>query len=366
MKIKDGKTKRFFIIFSLIILVSASSIFIYSIYDMSSKSYIGEKNTSIERTSYTEKQNENNETSIEDVASAVVGISKIKNFGESILNINASTELGLGSGFIVSDNGYIITNWHVVQNKYSNCYITLENGDINTGTVVWADKDLDIAIVKINVNGLNPVKLGDSDTLKLGDVLYAIGNPIGIEFQRTVTAGIVSGLNRTIKIEDEYGKNYMENLIQTDATINSGNSGGPLINKSGEVIGINTIKVSSAEGIGFAIPINTIKPIIESFINTGKFEEANLGIFAYDKEAAQYLNSGLKIDSGIYVAKIMQDVGSSNLKIGDVITEIDGKKINKMSELREYIYSKKPGDEVLLKILRNKKEREISITLGKK
>lgn len=295
---KKSKTKRFFAIIILIIAVSSISIFTYSIYeDVSVKGQEKGNDTKLERTSYVEKIEENNEISIEEAANSVVGISKIKNFGESILNVNASVELGLGSGFIVSDNGYILTNWHVVQNKYSNCYITLENGEAYNGIVVWSDQDLDLAIVKINLNGLKPMKLGDSESLKLGEPLYAIGNPIGVEFQRTVTAGIVSGLNRTIKIEDEYGKNYMENLIQTDATINAGNSGGPLINKSGEVIGINTIKVTNAEKIGFAIPINTIKPIIQSFITTGKFEEAYLGIFAYDKEAVSYLNSSLNIDS---------------------------------------------------------------------
>ena len=365
---KHGKVKRFFVVLLLMIVVSASSVFIYSIYaNININNYETDKNRAIERISYTEKTDEQDGISIEEAANSVVGISKIKNLGESILSTNASTELGLGSGFIVSDNGYIITNWHVVQNKYSNCYITLENGDVHNGTVVWADKDLDLAIVKINVKGLIPLKLGDSDNLKLGDPLYAIGNPIGIEFQRTVTAGIVSGLNRTIKIEDEYGENYMENLVQTDATINSGNSGGPLINTNGEVIGINTIKVSTAEGIGFAVPINIIKPIIESFVNTGKFDEAFLGIFAYDREAVSYLKSELKLESGIYVAKITADGPSSksDLRTGDIITKIDDREINKMSELREYIYKKNIGDTVKLNIVRNKREREIEVILGK-
>ena len=365
--VKTGKIKRFFTILLLITIVSATSIFIYRIYEnIEIKDYSLENPYMVERTSHSEDIEE--KTTLEEVTSSVVGISKIKNTGASIFNINANNELGLGSGFIISDNGYILSNWHVVQNKYSNCYITLENGETLNGMVEWADKDLDLAIVKVNAHGLNYLKLGDSDTLKLGEQVYAIGNPIGAEFQRTVTAGIVSGLNRTIKIEDEYGESYMENLVQTDATINSGNSGGPLVNEKGEVIAINTIKISTAEGIGFAVPINIIKPIIESFVNTGKFEESYIGIFAYDKEAISYLNSGLKIDSGIYVAKITEDGPSKNteLRIGDIITNIDGKAVNKMSELREYIYTKKPGEEVVLKILRNKREKEISIILGRK
>ena len=160
----------------------------------------------------------------------------------------------------------------------------------------------------------------------------------------------------------------MEDLIQTDATINPGNSGGPLINTKGEVIGVNSIKIQEAEGIGFAIPINTIKPIIESFKNTGKFEEAYLGIFAYDKGMALYLDSGINFDTGIYVAQVSSDGPSSlsAIKVGDIITKIDDITINKMSTLRSYIYTKKPGDEVNLSILRNKKEYNVKIKLGKK
>ena len=261
-----------------------------------------------------------------------------------------------------------MTNSHVAGNKYSNCYVTLENGKTYNGSVVWNDEDLDLAIVKISASGLEHITLGDSDNIKIGETAFAIGNPIGIEFQRTVTSGIISGVNRTIKIEEEDKTSYMEDLIQTDATINPGNSGGPLINSKGEVIGINSVKIKEAEGIGFAVPINIIKPIIESFSKEGNFEEANLGIFAYDKGIVTYLESGIDFDSGVYVAQVMVDGPSntSGLKIGDIITKIDGISINKMSELKSYIYTKKPGDEVNLSFLRNKKEYNIKIKLGKK
>ena len=177
---------------------------------------------------------------------------------------------------IVSENGYILTNWHVAGEKYSTCYITLENAKTVNGNVVWSDKDLDLAIVKITASNLKYITLGDSDNIKIGQKAYAIGNPIGVEFQRTVTSGIISGINRTIKIDDENGESYMEDLIQTDATINPGNSGGPLINSKGEVIGVNSVKITNAEGIGFALPINIVKPVIQSFLENGKFEEANL------------------------------------------------------------------------------------------
>ena len=252
-------------------------------------------------------------------------------------------------------------------NKYSNCYVTIENGKTFNGNVVWDDENLDLAIVKISAANLEHIEFGDSDNIKIGEKVYAIGNPIGLEFQRTVTSGIISGIDRTIKIEEEK-TSYMEDLIQTDATINPGNSGGPLVNKKGEAIGINTIKIQEAEGIGFAVPINIIKPIIESFAKNGEFEEAYLGIFAYDKGISYYLDNGNELNNGIYVAQVSKN-GSNNLSVikeGDVITKIDDININKMSELRNYIYTKRPNDEVNLTIFRNKKEYNVKVKLGRK
>ena len=196
------------------------------------------------------------------------------------------------------------------------------------------------------------------------------GNPIGFEFRRTVTSGIISAKNRTIKIEEKDKSSYMTDLIQTDATINPGNSGGPLIYPNGDVIGINTIKITAAEGIGFAVPINIVKPIIESFKQTGNFEEATIGIYAYDKEVTPYLSNNLinKFNKGIYVAQITPNGPADNtdLKEGDIITSIDNIELNTMNDLREYIYTKKPNDSVSLKINRGKINKEIIITLGKK
>lgn len=196
------------------------------------------------------------------------------------------------------------------------------------------------------------------------------GNPIGFEFRRTVTSGIISAKNRTIKIEEESKSSYMTDLIQTDATINPGNSGGPLIYPNGDIIGINTVKISTAEGIGFAIPINIIRPIIESFKQIGNFEEATIGIYAYDKEVVPYLNTNLNnnFQKGIYVAQITSNGPADNteLKNGDIITSIDNIELNTMNDLREYIYTKKPNDEVKLKIIRGKINKEFNIVLGKK
>lgn len=192
----------------------------------------------------------------------------------------------------------------------------------------------------------------------------------GFEFRRTVTSGIISAKNRTIKIEENNKSSYMTNLIQTDATINPGNSGGPLIYPNGDVLGINTVKISSAEGIGFAIPVNIIKPIIESFKNTGSFEESTIGMYAYDKEVIPYLNSNsnIRFEKGIYVAQITKNgpADHTELREGDIITSIDGTSLYTMNDLRQHIYTKKPNDEVILTVTRGKISKEIKIVLGKK
>lgn len=162
----------------------------------------------------------------------------------------------------------------------------------------------------------------------------------------------------------------MTDLIQTDATINPGNSGGPLVYPNGEVIGINTVKISSAEGIGFAVPINIVKPIIKSFKETGNLEETTIGIYAYDKEVIPYLssNSNVSFEKGIYVAQITKNgpADETELKEKDIITSIDGISLNTMNDLRQYIYTKRPNDEVTLQVIRGKISKEVKIVLGKK
>ena len=307
---------------------------------------------------------------IEETIESVVGISKLKNTGTSIFSESTESQLGLGTGVIVTDNGYILSNEHVTGSKYSKCYVTLENGKNYNGTVVWSDSSIDLSIVKIDANNLKYVQFADSDNIKIGETVYAIGNPIGFEFRRTVTSGIISAKNRTIKLEEENAQSYMTDLIQTDATINPGNSGGPLIYPNGQVIGINTVKISSAEGIGFAIPINIVKPIIESYKNTGNFEEAKIGIYAYDKEVIPYLetSNSSAFQEGIYVTEVTKNgpAETAGVKEGDIITQIDDVALNTMNDLREYIYTKKPNDEVTLKINRGKIKKDIIVKLGRK
>ncbi|MBO6243255.1 MAG: trypsin-like peptidase domain-containing protein, partial [Clostridia bacterium] len=355
----------------------------YNNIDVNDSNYIAEKEKSTVQEQIVENTEKNSKSvadTIEETTKKIVGISKLKDAGTSIMSKSTESDLGLGTGIIVTDNGYILSNEHVTGSKYSICYVTLENGNNYEGTVVWSDTDLDLSITKINAKDLDYVTLGDSSTIRVGETVYAIGNPIGFEFRRTVTSGIISAKNRTIKIEEDNKSSYMTNLIQTDATINPGNSGGPLIYPNGEVIGINTVKISSAEGIGFAIPINIVKNITESYKNTGEFEEAKIGIYAYDKEVIPYINNkmsslsknlGVSTETnfreGIYVVEIIKNGSADNteLKVGDIITTIDNKELNTMNDLREYIYTKKASDTVVLQIKRGKIAKQISIILGK-
>ena len=374
---KKNKSRKIIFISIFLIFIWIFGFYLYTTYkniEINGSNYTAERQQSTIEEQTVEKVEENSKTvadMIEETTEKVVGISKLKNTGSSIFSSNEENDLGLGTGFVVTADGYIVSNSHVTGEKYSKCYVTLENGNNYEGTVAWSDTDLDLSIVKINSKNLPYVSLGDSSSIRVGETVYAIGNPIGFEFRRTVTSGIISAKNRTIKIEEENKTSYMTDLIQTDATINPGNSGGPLIYPNGDVIGINTVKISTAEGIGFAIPINIIKPIIESFKKTGTFEEATIGIYAYDKEVIPYLNSSyntINFDTGIYVEQITKNGPADNteLKEGDIITNIDGKELNTMNDLREYIYTKKPNDEVTLKVTRGKISKEIKLVLGKK
>ena len=369
---KKSNRKKVIITSTILILLWIFGFYLYITYqniEVTPSNYETTKIQSTIEEQTVESEEENSKTiadMLEETTRKVVGISKLKDTGSSIFSSSTENDLGLGTGIIVSTDGYILSNEHVTGSKYSKCYVTLENGNTYDGTVMWSDSNIDLSITKINAKNLEEVTLGNSQNTRIGETVYAIGNPIGYEFRRTVTSGIISAKNRTIKIEENDEASYMTDLIQTDATINPGNSGGPLITPNGEVIGINTVKISSAEGIGFAIPIDIVKPIIESFKTTGNFQEAQIGIYAYDREVIPYLNKNLNFEKGIYVAQITKNGPADNteLKEGDIITKIDDIELSTMNDLRKYIYTKKPKDEVTLSITRGKTQKEIKITLG--
>jgi serine protease Do len=297
----------------------------------------------------------------------VVGISVILKDGNSLFQRDDTEKVGIGTGVVVSPKGYILTNDHVIAGNRKQIIVSLPDGTNAEGIVLWSNPVLDLAIVKVERENLVPVPLGNSDNIVVGETAIAIGNPLGLQFQRSVTSGIISATNRTIRIETADGINYMEDLIQTDASINPGNSGGPLLNIRGEVIGINTVKVVSAEAIGFAVPINIAVPIINSFIENGDFKEPYMGVFAYDKETIPVM-SQITVDHGIYVASVDPNgpAGKAGIKEGCIIRKVDNKTIDTMVQLRTYIYSKKPGDIITINHLdqESNKWMDLKIQLG--
>lgn len=285
--------------------------------------------------------------------SSVVGIAVKKNTGNKLAQVLNNT-WSVGSGCILNSKGYIITNHHVVGNEKNEIYVTLYGGDVVKGSVIWSNSNLDLAVVKVSVAGLPAANMGDSDNLRIGEKAIAIGNPLGFDFQGTLTSGVISGLNRSIEVNGV----YMEDLIQTDASINSGNSGGPLMNGKGEVIGINTVKVESAEGIGFAIPINQIKPIIDKVVNTGEFIEPYLGVLGYDRAMTSFISSEIMINTGIFVYDVEKGspAEKAGIKKGDVILSVDDITVDTLCELRSVLFSKNIGDKIRLKVFRNEEE----------
>lgn len=273
---------------------------------------------------------------------------------------------GVGSGIIVDSKGYILTNAHVVgDGGAQNITVMFENGDKKPAKILWSEKVLDLAVVKVEGSNYPAADIGNSDALDIGELAVAIGNPLGLDFERSVTSGIISGLNRTIQI-DQYNK--VENLIQTNAAINSGNSGGPLLNNKGEVIGINTLKLQAAEGLGFAIPINIVKPIIDQVIKEGKYTSVYIGIVG--DPVAKYKAAGIDVDvdSGIVISQVEPDspAEQAGLKRTDTIVSIEGKKIDSLEALKKEMYKYKPGDKVKLGVVKEGKKIDIEITMGEK
>ena len=281
----------------------------------------------------------------------------------------------IGTGVIVDKAGYILTNSHVVNDgDAKSVTVSLYDGSDVEGTVLWNDSTLDLAVVKIEDTGdLIAAELGDSDTVKIGAYAAAIGNPLGLEFERSMSQGIISGLNRSIEVSDgSSGKTTtMEGLMQTDATINSGNSGGPLFNSKGQVIGINTAKASSGEGMGFAIPINVAKPIVEQIKASGNYERPYIGISGISLQEQQQYSSDALIeqfgtDKGIYVASVSPNGGAAaaGLQQGDIITEVNGVEVGTMNKLNQELVQYAIGDSVTLTVMRDKTAQSFEVQLA--
>ena len=307
------------------------------------------------------------------VLPSIVGI-KVEYSVNSLMSmfggVQNSTATATGSGIIISEDGYILTNNHVVSSSSSESYysvseatkltVTLFNDETEyEAKVVGTDEQTDLAVIKIDKTGLPKAEFADSDSIKVGEFAMAVGNPLGME--SSITCGVISAVNR--KITDTDGKSYT--LIQTDAAINAGNSGGALVNSQGQVIGVNTLKLQGEgiEGMGFAIPINSTEDITSQLIEYSKVRRPYIGITGMDLDEKTAKANNLVV--GIYV-KAIDDFSAAEkagIKIGDVIVEADGKKVSTMDELTEIKNSHQIGDEMKIKVNRDEEERELTVKL---
>ena len=306
------------------------------------------------------------------VQPSIVGI-KVEYTVNSIFMNQQGTATAEGSGIIISENGYILTNNHVINSNSTSSYY--EIGQANkvtvhlyndtteyTATVVGTDEETDLAVIKIDKEGLTAAEIGDSDSVQVGEFSMAIGNPLGM--QSSVTSGIISALNRDVTDSD--GKTFK--LIQTDAAINSGNSGGALVNSQGQLIGVNTLKVSATgvEGMGFAIPINSAKPIYEQLIQYNKVKRPYIGIAGRDLDETTAKRNNLVV--GIYVASVDEYSAAekAGIKAGDVIIKADGQSIKTMTELNNIKNTHSIGDTMTVTVNRKGQEKELTLTLQEK
>jgi S1-C subfamily serine protease len=294
-------------------------------------------------------------------------------------------QTALGSGFVIDKSGHIVTNAHVVEGA-EEIEVSFSNRDSVEARLVGRDLSTDLAVLKVDVEAraLTPLELGNSDRVRVGDSVVAIGNPLGLE--RSVTAGIVSALHRPLTAPNQF---TIDDVIQTDAAINSGNSGGPLIAANGKVIGVNTAIATGNTGargnigIGFAVPVNTVRDVASQLIDEGKVEHAFLGVGAQaiDKEIADLFN--LPVGKGLLVVRIVRGSGADKAGLragttdvvvrgesyrlgGDVIVEVNGKAVEAPEELSDAISAKKPGDKVRVEAYRGDEKRTFEVTLGRR
>ena len=317
-------------------------------------------------------------------STTVVSVPADPAFGNPFLP-ERQQEQSLGSGFVVDKAGHVVTNYHVIQGARQ-IRVSFSNGASMKATVQGTDPSSDLAVLKIDASSraLTPLPLGDSDEMEVGDPVVAIGNPFGLD--RTVTAGIVSAIQRAITAPNGY---TIDHVIQTDAAINHGNSGGPLLNRRGEVIGVNSqietgdSSVTSGNvGVGFAVPSNTVKTVIAQLIRQGHIDRAFIGIGAVPITADLARVFRLPASHGLLVQSVEPGSGAAKAGLkagttpvvlagesynlgGDIVVEADGKPVASLSKLRDLVAAKKPGDTLHLVVYRNSKRKDIGVKLGR-
>jgi S1-C subfamily serine protease len=296
-----------------------------------------------------------------------------ENFGP--FQFDVPTQKGQGSGFFIDNEGHILTNNHVVDNA-SNVTVIKYDGKTMSAKVIGTDKQNDLALVKVDekdLGNITPLTLGDSDKIKPGHMAIALGSPYGLD--GSITVGIISGIGRSLSSNDNRA---IPDVIQTDAAINPGNSGGPLLNSSGEVIGINTAIEANASGIGFAVPINTARSILPALKQGGEIKNAWLGISGMPVDSEMATGLKLPVESGVYIVAVIPDSPASKAGLiesgvnsqqqpttgGDIVTAIDGSPVTKVEDIVQYLNGKQPGDKVTLEVYRNNEKIQVTVELG--
>jgi S1-C subfamily serine protease len=316
---------------------------------------------------------------------AAPGVVQINSTSDSgVSSSTAGQQQALGSGFVVDKVGHIVTNFHVVQDA-AEIRVGFSNQDTVQAKLVGTDPSTDLAVLRVNVsaNALTPLPLGNSDRVEVGDQVVAIGNPFGLD--RTATAGIVSAVQRLITAPNQF---TIDHVIQTDAPINKGNSGGPLLNARGEVIGVNTqIETGGIAtgnvGIGFAVPANTVKNVVAQILRTGHVEHPHLGIQGHPITTELAERFRLPVEKGVLVESVTNGSGADRAGLqegdtdvvvsgetyilgGDIIVAADGQKVSSIEELRDAIAAHKPGEKIQLEIYRDAKKTSVQVTLGRR
>lgn len=276
------------------------------------------------------------------LSSSVVGIATRQN-----------GQQGIGSGVIVSADGYILTNHHVAA-EGAEVTLIFADGTKELASAVWSSQALDLAIVKAREGSYPAAAMGSVEDVRVGEQVVAIGTPLALQFQHTVTGGIVSALNRTLQVPSGRSTAFMEQLIQTDVAINPGNSGGPLLNQRGEVIGIVTVRVEEAAGIGFAIPIDIARPIVEHFLADGSYVTPKMGAYLFDSEIARYYDANSTMTTGLYVIDVEPGSAaqSAGIQTGDILLRADGRECRTLLDLRYVLFSHKVGETLELEVQR--------------
>jgi S1-C subfamily serine protease len=295
------------------------------------------------------------------------GIEVSKNVSAAVVGITSSNaySYSVGSGVSVAKGGYVLTNYHVITNPNS-IKLYLADGATTSASFIWGDYALDMAIVKSSID-LPYLKMAPGTEPSVGEDVLAIGTPLQLQFKHSVTKGIVSALNRTVQVEDDGSGSYLQSLIQHDASINPGNSGGPLINLNSEVVGINTLKIESAEGMGFAIPAIVIDNVLKNVLSDGTYESAYLGVFGYDSSIPYYYKK-TNSKNGLYVIDVQENSPASKagMKSGDVILAINDKQVNTSIDFKREFFAYRENDVITVKLMQDGQVKTVEVTLQKR